>query len=515
MQLFSKNLQELSFSSANIRSSLVVFLVALPLCLGIAMASGAPASSGLISAIVGGLFVGFLSPSNISVTGPAAGLSIVILAGIQQVGSFELFCAITVLAGAFQVILGLFRLGMIGSFIPSSVINGLLAAIGILIVVKQIPIAVGFTGDTLGTLSLRDLDDSYGLSSIFSAFRSISFGAVFVFAAGLLVYLFWPRFAKRHGRLSFLPSPLIAVVVGILLNEFLLPLLGFPLESHQLVQIPLHNLFQPIELKTQISKFDFSHIGLAVSLCLLASVEALLSIDASEKLDPLKRRVNSSHELIAQGLGNALSGLLGGLPLTSVIVRTSTNATSGGTSRSSTMMHALWLAVFAFTLPQLLNKIPMASLALILIVVGYKLAPIKLFRRQWALGTEQFVPFLATLVSILITDLLIGVGIGLLVGVFYVIRANLTSSLVLVNEGNDYLLRFNKDTSFFAKHSLHLILCKIPNGANLVIDGSRSIQIDYDIIDMLEDFVAGAPARNITCRIKKSSLAQSAYFKET
>ncbi len=514
MKTTLQQIQTIKFSSQNIQSSFVVFLVALPLCLGIALASGAPASSGLIAGIVGGLLVGFLSPSEISVSGPAAGLTVVVLAGIKDVGSFEIFCLITALAGLIQIALGFLRFGVIGTLVPSSVIKGMLAAIGILIILKQIPHAVGFDADYFGDESFSQSDGDNTFSALSHAFSSLTHGAVIISVFSAFTLLSWDWLGARVGTLKLVPAALIAVASGILLNQFVLPYMDLQLSTEHLVQVPSTSLFSPVSPLKLFDAFKWDYLVLAVTLCLIGSIETILSLDASEKIDPLKRGVDTSRELYAQGAGNIVSGLLGGLPVTAVIVRTTANVSAGGTSRLSGILHALWLLLFAVFAPTLLNQIPLACLAVVLIFVGFKLTSPKLYKSFAKMGRSQFIPFVVTIIAILFTDLLLGVLIGFVVGLFFVVKTNLHASVVLVNDGNNYLLRFNKDTSFLNKPILKKLLSSIPQRSELLIDGSRSVFIDTDIVAMIEDFVESSERKDIKVQIRKSSLALSPYFKD-
>ncbi len=514
MKTALNQIRSIRFNSKDLRSSFVVFLVALPLCLGIALASGAPASSGLIAGIVGGLLVGLLSPSEISVSGPAAGLTVVVFSGIQNVGSFEIFCLITALAGALQIMLALLRFGVIGALIPSSVIKGMLAAIGILIILKQIPHAIGFDADFFGDESFSQNDGDNTFSALSHAISSITYGAVIISLFSVFTILSWDWLSARIATLKLIPAALVAVAFGIFLNLIILPKMGFQLSTEHLVQVPSTKLFSVVSPSKLFSVFNWDHFMIAVTLCLIGSIETILSVDASEKIDPLKRNVNTSRELFIQGSGNIVSGLLGGLPITAVIVRTSANISAGGTSRLSGILHALWLLLFAVFAPNLLNQIPLACLAVILIFVGFKLTSPKLYRSFAKMGRSQFIPFVVTILAILFTDLLVGVLIGFFVGLYYVFKTNVHASVVLVNEDNSYLLRFNKDTSFLNKPIVKRLLSSLPQQSELLIDGSRPVFIDADIIGMIEDFVDSAEKKNIKVRIRKSSLALSPYFKE-
>jgi MFS superfamily sulfate permease-like transporter len=514
MKTTLKQIQSMQFNSQNIQSSFVVFLVALPLCLGIALASGAPASSGLIAGIIGGLVVGLLSPSEVSVSGPAAGLTVVVLSDINVVGSFEVFCFVTAIAGILQIVLGFLRFGVLGALIPSSVIKGMLAAIGILIILKQIPHAIGFDADYFGDESFSQADGDNTFSAISHAISAVTYGAIIVSLFSALALLSWDRISKMFQPLKFFPAALIAVAGGVLLNLFVLPLFGLQLSTEHLVQVPTTSLFSPISPITMIENFQWNYLFMALTLCLIGSLETILSIDASEKIDPLKRGINTSRELYAQGTGNFISGLLGGLPITAVIVRTSANVSAGGNSRISGVLHGLWLLLFALLAPKLLNQIPLACLAVVLIFVGFKLTSPKLYRSFAKLGLSQFIPFVVTILAILFTNLLLGVLIGFIVGLYFVFKTNLHSSAVLVNDGTNYLLRFNKDTSFLNKPKIKSLLSSVPQGSELLIDGSRSVFIDTDIIDMIEEYVESSEQKNIKVQLRKSSLALSPYFKE-
>ncbi len=514
MKAYTEQFKSIRFSPKDLQSSLVVFLVALPLCLGIALASGAPAASGLIAGIIGGLIVGFLSPSEVSVSGPAAGLTVVVLAGIQTVGSFETFCAVTAVAGLMQLILAGVRFGLVGSLIPSSVIKGMLAAIGILIILKQIPHAIGFDADYFGDESFLQNDGDNTFSALTHALSSTTTGAILISLFSFFVLLFWDRFAGKT-PLKVLPSALIAVALAVIANEFVLPLWGLQLTQEHLVQVPDTSLFvfrSPLDV---LGLFQSNFFGLALTLCLIGSIETILSIDASEKIDPLKRSVDPTRELFAQGIGNFASGLLGGLPVTAVIVRSSANVTAGAQTRLSGILHATWLLLFALAAPDLLNKIPLSVLAMVLIFVGFKLTTPKIYHSYLKQGLSQLIPFLVTILAILLTDLLVGVLIGFVVGLVFVFKNNLHASVLLVHDDDGlYLLRFNKDTSFLNKPILKKLLAQVPKNSELLIDGSRAVFIDTDIINMVEDFVEAAPQKNIKVQIRKSSLALSPFFKD-
>lgn len=498
----------------DIQASLVVFLVALPLCLGIALASDAPAQSGLVAGIIGGIIVGFFSPSALSVSGPAAGLTVIVASGIATLGSFQAFAAATAIAGLMQIALSQLRFGILASFIPASVIKGMLAAIGIIIILKQIPHIFGVDSSAIGEMEFIQHDGENTFSEIWRALTHIHTGAVIISVVSAAILLFWPMLGQKISALNLVPAALIAVAAGLLVNSFVLPSTGYMLDGEHLVKVPnASNLFQLPDggVFSFFSNMDFWII--TITVCLVASIESLLSIDASEKIDPLKRSVDANKELLAQGLGNTFSGILGGLPLTAVIVRTSANISAGAVSQASAVFHAIWLLALVLLCPFLLNMIPLACLAMVLIFVGFKLTEPKLFKAYWKKDYSQFVPFLATILAILFTDLLMGIFIGFLVGIAFVVFSNYRSAVVLVNTGNDYLIRFNKDTSFLNKPNLKKILHEIPENTTVLVDGTRPVYIDNDIVEMIEDYVDSAASRNIKVEVQKSPHALTPYFK--
>ena len=497
---------------ANLRydfpAGVVVFLVALPLCLGIALASNAPLFSGIIAGIVGGIIIAPLSGSALSVSGPAAGLAVIVAQGIATAGDFRAFLAAVVLAGLFQIVFALIRGGGLADYIPNCVIKGMLAGIGIVIILKQIPHALGRDQDFTftDTLSFLNFEESSTIGAIIAGIFSAQPTAVGITLLSLVVLLVWehPRL-KQIPWLILLPGPLVVVVLGLLINETLRwsgSQLYLRAEEAHLVALPVAT-----DLQSFIAQFTFPDvqalqraeiIKLALTLAVVASLETLLCIEASDKMDPFKRISQPNRELFAQGVGNMVSGLIGGLPLTSVIVRTTANIYAGGRTRMSAFIHGLLLLFAVFSIPGLLNRIPIASLAAILLLVGYKLAKPELFKAMYAQGYAQFAPFVVTVVAIVATDLLVGIGIGLVFGLFFVIRANYRSAVTLVSHEDAYLLRFNKDATFINKIELKRKLQSIPDGATLFIDGTRALYVDQDILDVVNEFRAAARYRNIT-----------------
>ncbi len=501
-------------------SSLVVFLVALPLCLGIALASNAPLASGLLAGMVGGIVVGFISGSNVSVSGPAAGLTVIVARSIADLGSFEAFTLCVFVSGILQIIFAAVRGGVIGNYFPTSVIKGMLAAIGLILILKQFPHAVGYDADFMGDEAFSQADGQNTFSEIEIALRSVHYGSIFVALVSLAIMLGWDTALVRRRRyLSLVPGALIAVVASIILNEVFKGFFPFwTIEEKHLVQIPFDDGFR--DFFAGLSLPDWSHLGnfkiytTALTIALVGSLESLLSIDAADKIDQDARVTPKNRELLAQGCGNALSGFIGGLPLTAVIVRTSANASAGGRTKLSAILHGVWLLLCVVTIPHVLNLIPLSCLAAVLILVGYKLTRPALIRQMYAKGWNQFIPFVTTVVAILFTDLLTGIFIGMLVGFYYVIKSNMHKAIVMVNDEKNYLIRFHKDVSFMQKRSMLELLDAIPDGAYLVIDGSTGVFIDDDINEIIVDFLKRAPSREITVELMKSSLSLSPLFKE-
>jgi len=489
-------------------ASLVVFLVAVPLCLGIALASGAPLFAGIVAGIVGGIVVGILSGSEISVSGPAAGLAVIVATSIEKLGSFEVFLVAVCLSGVIQLVLGYLRAGIIGNYFPSSVITGMLTAIGIVIILKQVPHAVGWDKDYEGDFGFFESDSNTFLT-LFNSLRAVQPAALVIMVFSLSLLAAWeiPKI-KKHKVLKLIPAPLLVVMLGIFINELFksfAPDLALTSTEGHLVTLPT----VPIsELPNHLSSPDFSALLkkdvyiVALTLAVVGSLETLLSIEAADKLDPFKRISDTHRELKAQGIGNFISGLLGGLPLTAVIVRSSANVYAGARTRTSTIVHGLLLLFSVLLMPNLLNLIPLASLACVLIMVGYKLAHYALFVRMYQSGRDVFLPFIVTVIAVVFTDLLIGIAIGSMVGLFFVLRANHHSATILVNDGDMYLLKFNKDMSFVNKAELKTALAHIPDNARLYIDGTRAMFIDHDIYDIINDFQSSAPLRGIQVELK-------------
>jgi MFS superfamily sulfate permease-like transporter len=478
----------------DISAGMVVFLVALPLCLGIALASGAPLFSGIVAGVIGGIIVSLISGSELSVSGPAAGLVVIVANGIIQSGSFAFFASAVFLCGVFQILFGIFRGGAIGEFVPSSVIRGMLSAIGILIIIKQVPHAVGWD-----TPSVAHLDPQVGetfIRSMLASTSTMSATAIFISITSILIILLWEqKISKLHAFLKLVPAPLMAVLWSVGVNSFILKNF-YPEEflsnigSH-LVSLPVSESFGQFVSFFSLPDFSafqhFSTYSLGLTIALVASIETLLSVEATDKLDPQKRIANTNKELIAQGVGNCFCGLLGGLPMTAVIVRSSANVFAGAQTRKSAFVHGVLLLGTAALIPTLLNQIPLASLAAILLVLGYKLSKPGLFIEMYKKGWTQFLPFIITCVAIIFTDLLIGVLIGLGIGIFFVIKKNTHEAVSVVSEGKNYFVRFNKDLSFLHRAQLKDTLRDLPDDSEVVIDGVQALHVDADVIDVLDD----------------------------
>jgi MFS superfamily sulfate permease-like transporter len=495
----------LTSAGRDIPAGIVVFLVALPLCLGIALASGAPLFSGVIAGVVGGLVVSVLSGSELSVSGPAAGLAVIVASSIASLGSFEVFTVAVVLSGLLQIVFGALRAGMIGDYIPNGVIKGMLAAIGIVIVLKQIPHALGYDTDYLGDEAFNQPDQLNTFTAVLEAFSHPSSAAIVISAVSLFVLLLWERpFMKRMAWTGIIPAPLVVVIAGVLINEaFGIWRPEWQLRSTEhLVNLPVAS--SPAEFLGMFSLPDFGYVSnaevwvVAVTIALIGSVETLLCIEATDKLDPEKRISDTNRELRAQGVGNAISGLLGGLPITSVIVRSSANVYAGARTRLSSFIHGLIMILAVAFLASALNLIPLAALASILLVVGYKLSSRKIIVEMWERGVTEFIPFMITVVAIVFTDLLTGIGIGLLAGVFFVIRSNHHAAITMVRDEDNFLMRFSKDMSFVNKAALKRTLRRIPDNACVIVDGTKSLYVDGDIYETLREFETAASFRGIS-----------------
>ncbi|MBS0025841.1 SulP family inorganic anion transporter [Chitinophaga sp. 22321] len=487
---------------ADFSAGLVVFLIAVPLCLGIALASGAPLFAGMISGIIGGLVIGFLSGSQLSVSGPAAGLTAVVLVAITKLGAFDIFLMAVVIGGALQLILGLIKAGTVANYFPSNVITGMLTAIGIIIILKQLPHAFGYDANSEGDFTFFQVDGDNTFSALLSAVNHISIGATLITVISIFIILYWSKIPK----LNVVPAPLVAVITGILLNMAFSGNELLALGSNHLVSLPVPGSFG--DFIGQFTFPNFSSISnkdvwiTGVTIAIVASVETLLNVEATDKLDPMKRYTSPNRELKAQGVGNIVSGLIGGLPITSVIVRSSANINAGGKTKMATMTHGALLLICAALIPALLNKIPLATLAAVLLVTGYKLCKISIFKEMFKNGKYQWVPFVVTVVAIVFTDLLIGIALGMVVSVLAILRGNMKSSYYFRKEkyhsGDSIRLELAQEVSFLNKASILLTLDHMPENITLVIDAHKTAYIDFDVLQTIREFKdIKAPQKNI------------------
>ena len=491
-------------------ASIVVFFVAVPLCLGIALASGAPLFAGIIAGIVGGIVVGFASGSPLGVSGPAAGLAVIVLSSIATLGgSYQAFLTAVVIAGVIQLALGYAKAGFIAYFFPSSVIKGMLTGIGLLIILKQIPHALGWDKDAIGDDAFIQADGQNTFSEIMRAFEFITPGALLIAGVSLAILILWDTvLTKKHKIFQLIQGPIVVVVLGILFNlAYTNGILPFSLNEKQIVSVPVPNSIA--DFFGQFTIPDFSAISnfevwkIAIVIAIVASLETLLCVEATDKMDPDKRVTPTNRELKAQGLGNIVSGLIGGLPVTQVIVRSSANINFGGKTKLSAILHGVFLLISAIFIASLLNLIPLASLAAILLMVGYKLAKPSLFQQMYKLGWEQFIPFTATVVAIIATDLLKGITVGILFGIFYTLRHSYRNSHYVKDNVSDengktvHHLVLAQEVSFFNKASLLTTFESIPNNSKVIIDCTNSKSIAYDVIEIINDFELNTKTKSI------------------
>lgn len=484
-------------------AGLIVFLIALPLCLGIAQACHAPLFAGVVAGIVGGIVIGSLSASNLSVSGPAAGLTAIVLVAITELGAFEIFLCSVIIAGVLQVVIGYLKAGAIANYIPSSVLEGMLAGIGLTIIIKQLPDAVGFAKNNAAVMS--DAEDGFMMNTITTAMQHIEPGAIVISATGLLLLILWELRAFR--RVKPIPVGVLVVVAGTVINEVFrgsAPQLA--LDSSHLVKLPI-----PATAADFFQQFVFPDLkGFAnpavwktgVVIAIVASIETLLCVEAVDKLDPLKRYTPADREMKAQGIGNIVSGLLGGLPITSVIVRSSANVNAGAQTKRSAIIHGVLLLICAATIPVLLNMIPKAALAAILIFTGYKLCKPSIFKHMWKSGRDQFIPFIATALCVVSLDLLKGVGIGMVISIFYILRQNMSIPYYYqrstFSDGELIKLTLAQEVSFLNKASIKETLDKLPENSSVIIDATHAKYIDFDALELIREFyVTGSKDKGI------------------
>jgi len=491
---------------ADIPASVVVFLVAVPLCLGIALASGAPLFSGIISGIVGGLVVGSLSGSQLMVSGPAAGLTAIVVSAIATLGSYQAFLTAVVLGGVVQLSLAALRAGVVGYYFPSCVIRGMLAAIGLILILKQIPHAVGYDADYEGDETFLQMTGENTFSAIGHAFSRIEPAAVVLSLLAIVMLIVWDKTSLK--KIKLLPGPLAVVLAGIA-GQWVLPMLhpALQLKPEHLVGLPVPSSISDLGMLFAFP--DWSSLGrpetwrIAVTLGIVASLETLLSLEATDRMDPFKREAPTDRELASQGVGNVVAGLIGGLPVTGVIVRSSANIDAGAQTKLSAILHGVLLLLAVFTIPVLLNMIPLASLAAILIYTGFKLAHPRLLRHAWLQGRTQWVPFVVTVIAILLSDLLVGIAIGLTIGFIFILFDQLRfPCFTVVSPHGSVLkrLKLQEQVSFLHKATLAQVLDDLPVGSRVEVDGTSCAHIDHDVLEFLSDFRQTAKLRKIDFR---------------
>lgn len=492
----SKKINLFSNLNSDFAAGLVVFLVALPLCLGIAMASGAPLFSGIISGVVGGIIVGYLSQSHISVSGPAAGLTAIILTAVTDFKAFDVFLLAAFLAGAIQLLLGFIKAGSISNYFPNNVIEGMLAGIGIIIILKQLPHAVGYDADFEGDEAFFQTDGNNTFSSLLGFFDYIQLGSIIITLISLAILIAWEKIPALK-KLKLIPGALVAVITGVILNEiFTQTGSTLAIQKEHLVSLPIPTSFE--EFKSILVTPNFASITnqkvwvVALTIAVVASIETLLCIEAADRMDFQKRYTNPNIELKAQGIGNMISTLIGGLPMTSVVVRTSANNNAGAKSKMATIIHGFLLLISVLAIPSLLNKIPLATLAAILLLVGYKLAKPATFLHFWHYGKYQFIPFIATLLAVVFTDLLKGVALGVIISIIFVLRGNLKRAYSFrkdeFEDGDIIHIDLAQEVSFLNKAAIKATLAKIPENSKVIINAKDTVYIAHDVLDMITEF---------------------------
>jgi len=481
---------------ADFASGLVVFLVALPLCLGIALASGAPLFSGIIAGVVGGIVVGFLSKSHLSVSGPAAGLTAIVLTAITDLGAFNAFLLAVLLAGIMQLILGFIKAGSISNYFPTNVIEGMLAGIGVIIFLKQIPHAFGYDKDYEGDLNFLQTNGENTFSELFQTLGHIQLGSIVITTISLVILIAWTK-VEFLKKLKLVPAALIAVIVSVLLNEFFIVAgSSLAIKSEHLVTLPVPSTLE--EFKNIFLFPDFTAIAnskvwiVAITITVVASIETLLCIEAADRMDAQKRYTDTNVELKAQGIGNIISALLGGLPMTSVVVRTSANNSAGAKSKLSAVIHGVLLLISVVSIPAILNKIPLATLAAVLLLIGYKLANPKTIMHFWEKGKYQFIPFIATLVAVVFTDLLKGVALGMIISVIFVLKGNMKRAYNFRKQeyvdGDIIHIDLAQEVSFLNKAAIKSTLASIPKNSKVEINASDTVYIAQDVLDLIKEF---------------------------
>lgn len=519
----SKKINLFSNIKADFAAGLVVFLVALPLCLGIALASGAPPLAGVISGVIGGIIVGYLSQSHISVSGPAAGLTAIVLTAITELGSFNSFLLAVFIAGIIQLLLGYVKAGTISNYFPNNVIEGMLAGIGVIIILKQIPHAFGYDPDFIGDFSFSQPDGKNTFSEIFDIVNHVQLGSILIAVLSLIILIFWNKI-ELFKKIKLVPPALAAVVVSILLNEFFIQSgSDFVIAKEHLVQLPVPtNLqeFKNIIVIPNFSAFTNSKVWIVgITIAIVASIETLLCIEASDRMDALKRYTDTNVELKAQGIGNIISSLLGGLPMTSVVVRTTANNAAGAKSKMSAIIHGLLLLVSVLAIPAILNKIPLATLAAVLLLVGYKLANPKTINHFWKKDkVYQFIPFIATFIAVVATDLLKGVALGMVINIIFILIGNskraYNFNIEDYRDGDVIRIDLAQEVSFLNKAAIKDTLNKIPQNSKVEINASSTVYISHDVLDLITEFKE-IKANDLNIKVKLSGFKDAYDIENT
>ncbi|MFA7494971.1 MAG: SulP family inorganic anion transporter [Acidithiobacillus sp.] len=498
------NLSPFKNFRADVPAAIVVALVAMPLCLGVALASGTPLIAGLIAGIMGGLIVPLFSRSQLAVSGPTPAVVATVIVAMQALNSFTAFLLAVVIAGCIQIVLAVFRAGVVAYFFPSAVIQGILSAIGVIIVLKQFPYAMGFDISEFGNQDFWDQHGENTFSALLATLNHIEWGAVLVSILSLSILILWDNISVLRKQ-TWLSGPLMAVVCGTLLNLLLVHILpDLAINKDNLVNLPI--IRSLADLQGMLQMPDWSMIGsktvwvTAIAITFIASLESLLSIEAADKLDQYKRRTPLDRELLGQGIANIASGLIGGLPVAAVIVRSTANVAAGARTKASAFLHGAFLLFAIVFMATWMNYIPLAALASILIFVGYKLANPRIFQRMFALDKSQYLPFMITIIAILFTNLIIGVIVGLLAGIFFVLRANYHSAIDIGREGSTYKIALNREVTFVNKARLSHIFERLPEGAEVILDGEQVGFIDHDVLEVIRDFERSAELRGISLR---------------
>lgn len=506
---------------SDLKAGLVVFLVAIPLCLGISLLQGAPLMAGIISGVIGGTIVSFISKSNLSVSGPSAALTGVVIVAITSLGSYEKFLTAVCIAGLIQIIFGVIRAGLVSHYIPSAVVKGEIAAVGIILVAKQIPHVLGYDKDPEGDQSFFQNDGQNTFSEITNVFSNISIGAVIIGLVSFGLLILWQTsFFKKNKVLSLIPGPLVVVIVGVLINS-LFTSVGSELaiKAEHLVNLSLPENPTPMVILSGFKTPDFSALidynvfiyGLMIAA--VASIETLLNIEALDKIDPDSNITPTNRELIAQGAGNFFAGLIGGIPMTSAIVRSAANVNAGGKTKVSVILHAMFFIVLVLFFPYVLELIPLSALAAILMFTGFRLTSPYIYKNVYKLGLDQFFPFIATIVVMLLTDLLKGVAVGIFISIIFILRNNFKTPFKLISETIDgkpnYFMKLSQNVTFINKGKILNVLHNLPKGSIIYIDGGRVAFIDKDILELISEFKYGAQKHGIEVVVEELELVDT------